>query len=283
MLNTKTSKLNLIIEGNNDSEVIIFLHGGPGVPDYLDKVSDILSQNFRTVRFDQRGVGNSECLNQQYSIDQYLSDIDKIIEYLKVDKVHIFGHSWGGLLAQIWAAKNQQKIKSLFLCSPSSGTGDVWKIMEKEVMSYNKNKSSLKEWMTIGINSLLGIMGSNNGYKNIFKLLWRFYFQIPSKAPNADEHWLSGINAKAVNKTRKSIVAFDNNQLDKSLHNFNKPVVVTFGSYDIYGVSKELTRERLPNSTYKIFENAGHLPWLQDKTTFTKIIHKFYGMTSIKG
>ena len=279
MLETKTSILNLTIEGNNHSETIILLHAGPGVPDYLDEVSDILSKTYRTVRFDQRGTGKSESLNKSYTVDEYLYDIDQIINYLNIGKVHIFGHSWGGLLAQLWAAKNKSRIESLFLCSPSSGTGKVWKKMEKEVMSYNKNQASLKEWLIIGINSLRGLIGSNKGYRNIFKLLWKFYFKNPNDAVEAKPNWLLGINAIAINKTRKNIILLNNAALDEALMDFNKPVTVLFGSYDIYGKSKELIKVRFPNLNYIILENSGHLAWIQDNRNFKKLLNEFYTLS----
>ena len=283
LINTGTSKLSLIIEGADKSEVILLLHGGPGVPDYLGEVAGILSDRFKTVRFDQRGVGNSRSKNEEYEIVQYLSDIDSILDHLRVDQVHIFGHSWGGLLAQLWAANNQEKVKSLFLCSPSSGAGKVWETMEKEVMNYNKEKTTSMEWASMGLNSLLGIIGLNYGYRNVFKQVWKNYFLIPSEAPDASKAWLAGINAKAVNKTRKSVVANDNNILNHKLNGFNAPVTVTFGKYDIYGESKNLVQERFLNSTQTVFDNAGHLPWIQDKESFSLVVNKFYGVANKNG
>lgn len=277
MLKTKNSILNLTIDGKNNSETVILLHGGPGVPDYMAEISKFLESKYRVVRFDQRGVGESECLNKKYNIEQYLTDIDEILNYLKVDKVHILGHSWGGLLAQLWASRNPEKLHTLFLCSPSSGTGEVWKQMEKEVMAYNKNKSSQKEWMKIGLNSLFGILGSNYGYRNIFRLLWSYYFKEPKIAPPAGEQWLSGISAQAINKTRKNIISLNNNALDEALESFNKPVSAVFGSYDIYGESKMLIKKRFTNLNYTILEKSGHLPWLQNAEAFSKILSKHYG------
>lgn len=279
MLKTETSILNLTIEGNNHSETIILLHGGPGVPDYLAEVSNILSKTYRTVRFDQRGTGKSNSLNNSYTVDEYLYDIDQIIKYLDIDKVHIFGHSWGGLLAQLWASKNKSRVESLFLCSPSSGTGEVWKKMEKEVMKYNKKQASSKEWLVIGVNSLRGLIGSNKGYKNIFKLLWKFYFKKPNEAVEVDPSWLSGINATAINKTRKNIVSLNNATLDEALRDFSKPVTVLFGSYDIYGESQEFIKNRFPNSIHMILENSGHLPWVQDSANFKKLLNQFYALS----
>lgn len=276
MFDTETSKLSLIIRNNNKAETILLLHGGPGVPDYLEEAADIFGKKFNTIRFDQRGVGSSISKNGSYKIEEYLSDINSILEQLKIDQVHIFGHSWGGLLAQLWAVKNQNKVKSLFLCSSSSGTGEVWEMMEKEVMEYNRRKASSVEWAKMGLNSIFGIMGFNFGYRNIFRLVWKYYFRDPEQAPNAGKSWLQGINAKAVIKTRKDIVKTGIKEFEESFAHFNIPVMITFGNYDIYGESKNFIRKRLPDSTFIEFENAGHLPWIQDKNAFISVINKFY-------
>ena len=283
MLKTETSELNLMIEGNDNSEIVILLHGGPGVPDYLSKISSFLSESYRVVRFDQRGTGTSKCLNGNFNIEEYLYDIDQIVAHLQADKIHLFGHSWGGLLAQIYASKHPEMVKSLFLSSPSSGTGDVWKEMETEVMAYNKNKSSSSEWLYIGINSLFAIAGFDRSYRNIFALLWKYYFKIPGEAPEADKKWLSGITANAVNKTRKSIISIDNKALDKDLENFKAPVTAVFGSYDIYGASKESVNKRFTNINYVTIEDSGHLPWIQNHNKFTILLHDFYGTLQKKG
>lgn len=283
ILNKETSKLSLTIDGENKSEVILFLHGGPGVPDYLANVSDILCNRYKTVRFDQRGVGNSLSKNKEYEIDQYLCDIDSIIEYLQVEQVHLFGHSWGGLLAQLWAANNQNKVKSLFLCSPSSGTGQVWKAMEKEVMNYNKNKCKSMDWISMGLGSLLGAIGLNYGYRNVFRQVWKNYFLDPGDAPEASKNWLAGINATAVNKTRKNIVAADNIKLNHDIKDLNIPVIVTYGKHDIYGESKNIIQERLPKLILKVFNNAGHLPWIQDSESFSLVVNEFYSALNNNG
>ncbi len=275
-IKTKTSELRLYIEGSKNDEVILLLSGGPGVPDYLQDVSSLLNKKYKTVRFDQRGVGASLAYDENYDIEHYLSDIDSIIKELDVDSIHIFGHSWGGLLAQIYAAKNPAKFKSLFLCSPSSGVGTIWKEMEKEVMNYNKNQATSMEWFGMGFNSLLGMMGVDFGYKKVFANVWRYYFKDPKDAPPANKDWLDGINAASVNSTRKNIIKMSNEKLNEKMKNIKLPIILTYGKYDIYGESKTYSFERLVNAKVFEFENAGHLPWIQDKDAFIKVINNFY-------
>ena len=275
-IKTETSELRLYVEGSENNEVILLLSGGPGVPDYLQNVSATLNKTYKTVRFDQRGVGLSLAYNENYEIENYLSDIDYIIKELDVDSIHIFGHSWGGLLAQMYTIKYPTKVKSLFLCSPSSGVGTIWKRMEKEVMNHNKNQATNLEWFSMGFYSLLGMMGVDFGYKKVFANVWRYYFKNPKDAPPANKKWLAGINAASINSTRKNIVKMSNDKLNEKMANIRLPIILTYGKYDIYGESKRYSFERLVNARVFEFENAGHLPWIQDKDAFIKVVNNFY-------
>src|SRR3954463_10905794 len=85
--------------------VILVLHGGPGCPDYLAPVAAMLPPGVRAVTFDQRGVGGSPSACD-YRVEDYVADFDAVRAHLGVDHVPLLGHSWGGLLAQLYLARH---------------------------------------------------------------------------------------------------------------------------------------------------------------------------------
>lgn len=264
--------LNLKIYANEKQETVILLHGGPGVPDDMLEVVEQLKEKYRVITFEQRGVGASECNGCGYTMEEYISDIDAIGAYLKVDSFHLFGHSWGGLYAQIYAEARPEKIKSLFLCSPSSGTNQLWKQTEKEVMQFNKENASGKEWASMGWNSLLGMLGSDKAYQKMFKLVIQNYHQHYYEG-EFDEAILKTVHADPVNKTRKEIVKY------KSLSEFNDPaypIMISYGADDIYGDSKKELLKRFPTAKVKIIEKCGHIAWKHNPTEFNQLLNSFY-------
>lgn len=90
--------------GIPDSSLVIFLHGGPG-SDYQNglHVSELTNDGFRVVFYDQRGTGLSQRHDKNtYSVQLYLDDLSAVIEYYRTSptqKVFLFGHSWGAMLA----------------------------------------------------------------------------------------------------------------------------------------------------------------------------------------
>jgi len=64
---------------------------------------------------------------------------------------------------------------SMFLNSPSSGTGEIWKQTEREVMAFNKEHSSFWGWSKMGLKSLFGMLGSDMAYQSLFKQVLENY------------------------------------------------------------------------------------------------------------
>jgi len=266
------SKLNLKIYSNENPETVILLHGGPGVPDDMLEVVEQLKDRYRVITFEQRGVGLSECNGCGYKMEDYISDIDAVSENLKIDSFHLFGHSWGGLYAQIYADARPEKIKSLFLCSPSSGTNETWKKTEKEVMQFNKKNASNKEWAIMGWSSLLGMFGSDKAYQKMFKLVLKNYHKNYSEV-NIEDTFFKKIHSEPVNKTRKEIVKY------KFLTEFNKPdypIMISYGENDIYGESRNELLKRFPTAKVETIEKCGHIPWKHNPKEFNRILNRFY-------
>ena len=157
-----------------------------------------------------------------------------------------------------------------------SQCGDVWKQMEHEVMKYNKSQASWLELMAMGWYSLWGAMGIDFGYNKVFANVWRYYFREPKSVPEANREWLNGIRAKAVNETRKSLVKLNDDKLKTKFSKVNKPVLLTYGKFDIYGPSRLSQEAALTFARHVEFDDAGHLAWIQDKDRFETEMLRFF-------
>jgi len=207
-----------------------------------------------------------------YSVDYQQYALIFLLFQQALDSFRLFGHSWGGLYAQIYAEVRPDKITSLFLCSPSSGTNETWKETEKEVMLFAKENTSKKEWTKMGWNSLLGMFGSDKAYQKLFKQVLKNYHNNYGKVEIEDEYFTK-IHAKPVNKTRKEIVKY------KSLTEFNNPeypIIITYGENDVYGESNNELLKRFPTARVETIEKCGHIPWKHNPTEFNKILTEYY-------
>lgn len=106
--------------GSDTSEVVIVLHGGPGM-DYryllpLRKLAD----DYCVVFYDQRGTGLSPRVGSgELSMNQMRSDLHQIVQaYSQGRTVHLIGHSWGALLASIYTNAYPDKVNKVVLAEP---------------------------------------------------------------------------------------------------------------------------------------------------------------------
>lgn len=91
---------------SRENPVILYLHGGPGVPDSfrLRRLGEQLAEEFTFVCWDQRGCGRSYAPGRRQALtpEQALADVDAAAEYLRKrfgqEKIILVGHSYGSLL-----------------------------------------------------------------------------------------------------------------------------------------------------------------------------------------
>ena len=103
--------------GNPNGAPVVFVHGGPGCG-CGDKSKRFLDPSFyRIVTIDQRGCGKSKpFLELKDNNTQNLAkDMEKIREYLKIDKWLVYGGSWGTTLSLYYAENYPQSVVGLIL------------------------------------------------------------------------------------------------------------------------------------------------------------------------
>jgi proline iminopeptidase len=103
--------------GNPNGVPVLFLHGGPGVGTE-ERYRTFFDPNFyRIILFDQRGCGKSlpyGCLKNNTTWE-LVEDINKLREFLSIDRCLLFGGSWGSTLALTYAIKYPQNVSGLIL------------------------------------------------------------------------------------------------------------------------------------------------------------------------
>lgn len=113
---------------------LVVLHGGPGAShDYFLPWLLPLARKNRLVFIDERGSGRSQKLEDPsgYTVENMVEDVEAVRKTLKLERINLLGHSYGGVLAQAYALKYQKDISHLILCSTFHSTGKMNKVFEK--------------------------------------------------------------------------------------------------------------------------------------------------------
>ncbi len=114
-----------IVGGSADHEQIplVILHGGPGAPhDYLENLAALASDKRRVIFYDQLGCGRSDQPDDTslWRVDRFADELGTVRKELALDRVHILGQSWGGMLAIEYALRQPQGLMSLILSNSTS-------------------------------------------------------------------------------------------------------------------------------------------------------------------
>jgi L-proline amide hydrolase len=105
---------------------LLCLHGGPGAAwDYLEPFGDLTASGRQVVFYDQLGCGNSaiEASHDpaRWTTDLFVEEVGAIREALGLDRLHLLGQSWGGMLAMQYALTGPAGVLSLIVeSSPAS-------------------------------------------------------------------------------------------------------------------------------------------------------------------
>jgi pimeloyl-ACP methyl ester carboxylesterase len=116
--NGKTAKLNYLDWGHAAAEPLVMLHGGAwSWQEYLTLIPS-LTQSRHVYALDFRGNGRSGWVPDTYRLQDFAEDIAQFVGQLSAPAV-VAGHSLGGVVALMLAARCPDKVKALILEDPA--------------------------------------------------------------------------------------------------------------------------------------------------------------------
>lgn len=101
------------------------------------------AKQFRVIAFDNRGVGQSDKPDVPYSMAMFADDTAGVLAGLGIDNAHIFGISMGGMIAQEFALRYPQRVKTLTLGCTNCGGPYTVLSKDPDVLSMLTNIASV--------------------------------------------------------------------------------------------------------------------------------------------
>src|SRR5690606_26445350 len=157
--------------GNTDNPAILLIAGATVSMLYWDSdfCTKLADKGYFVIRYDNRDVGKSttyEVGSIPYDITDLADDAVNILDAYKIKKANIMGMSLGGLIAQIIAIKNPNRVNSLILMSTGIwGTPDPnIPEMDKKIIDFHTkakkinwdNEDAIVEYMLQGAELMIG-------------------------------------------------------------------------------------------------------------------------------
>jgi 3-oxoadipate enol-lactonase len=206
---------------------------------------ELLRDEFEVITYDHRGVGNSDPVQEKFSIADLARDAAGLLEALDLESAHVMGISMGGMIAQELALANQQSIRTLVLgCTYCGGEGSVLTseaVMQKlaQGMSSGERQQAIRGAWEVNVSPLF------------------------AADPEAYEAFLQiGLtNAVSVAVIMRQMQAIMGHDTSGRLGELKVPTLVIHGTLDemLPVANGRLIASLIPGSELEIFEDVGHL------------------------
>jgi len=248
----------------------IVLHGGPGgCVERYEPLEQLASKGHPLIFYDQLGCGYSKVPNgneKLWTFKTYLNELENVINYFKLTKFNLLGHSWGGMLALEWVTKTKHEgLDKLILFSTLPST-KIWNDEHlKMIEEYPENiKRALLE------NDI-----KSKEYKSGIK---KFYQEHVSK--KSDKKYV--FKTKRSPKTNREIYTkmWGNSELfgtgtlsqydtTNLLKNIKNPTLIISGKFDESTPRmNQLMNQEIKNSKWILLKKSHHIGYAEE----TKIV-----------
>ncbi len=263
-------------------EPIVFIAGGPGFSHvYLKSHFQPLSHKFRLVFYDAVGRGRSENMDSNaYSIERDVADLEGLRDALGIEKWHVYGHSYGGVVAQRYALSHQERVNKLIL-SNTMHSGEMWQ--QGCDNFYNEIKNQYPEsWedieCTARTNRAATIPEAPNISVSTMPLIYFYDISNLKKLKNDSVPWNDDVYYSIVGRDVLSLRS-ELKDLDfrPHLQKLKMPTLVLVGRFDRMALPRyQLQYTKFaPHAEIFIFEKSGHFPFLEESHENIRVIQEF--------
>lgn len=133
--------------GNKADQPIIFLHGGPGYncATFEASTAQPLADNgFFVIVYDRRGEGRSDDKNAKFTFSETFDDLNGIYRQYQLKNTMLIGHSFGGMVATLYAQSNPEKVQCIVLVgAPVSLQASFRNIIARSAVIYASKNDSM--------------------------------------------------------------------------------------------------------------------------------------------
>lgn len=250
--------LNIHYQSGGTGPRLLFISGTGGDLRNRPNVFDgPLADAFEVLAYDQRGLGQSDKPDADYSMADYADDAAALLDALGWGEVPVMGVSFGGMVAQELALRHPERVQALVLaCTSSGGAGGA---------SYPLHElEALDEAVRIERSLALSDTRRDSAWRAANPEKWAGYVAL-SRAARREDRDLEG--------AARQLAARAGHDTWARLPDLDLPVLLAGGRYD--GIAPVANMEamagRIPGAALQLYV-GGHLFLVQDKAAYPDII-----------
>jgi L-proline amide hydrolase len=261
---------------NSPVTPLLALHGGPGsTHNYFGPLEGLATER-PVVLYDQIGCGKSDRPSDiEWNVDVFRDEVAAVREQLGLERVHLLGSSWGGMLAQEHVLSGAAGVVSLILSSTLANLA-LWN--EEQLKLRNALPPDVVE--VLDRHEAAGTFDDPEYEEAMAVYFDRHFYRGPQPRPELEAmdkgrapdiyHAMQGPNEWTTTGALKGWDTRDR------LHEIAIPTLVVRGAYDMCTapIAAELVTG-IPNAREIVLEHSSHTPVLEETDRYLEIVSSF--------
>jgi proline iminopeptidase len=259
---------------------VLALHGGPGFDHQdLESLEDFIpGAGYELYYYDQLGCGNSDRPDDDalWTVDRYRKEVEEVRAGLGLTDFVLYGHSWGGMLAQEYAITHQKHLKAVVISD-----------MTASIKSYVTHINELRKALPAEIRAVMDKYEAKGEYdapeyqKVIMEQLYRRHICRLDPWPEPLNMSFTNVNEKIYNLMQgpsEFTVTGNFKNWDRwgDLHKIGAPTLLIVGKYGTMSEQDIRKMGRLiPKSRVAVCENGSHCCHFDDQAAYFKHLLRF--------
>jgi proline iminopeptidase len=259
---------------------LVCLHGGPGaLHHYIEPLGALADTGRRVIFYDQLGCGKSwlEADPSKWTVELYVEEVGVVRDALGLDDIHLFGSSWGGMLAMQYALTQPEGLASLVLSS-SPASIPVW---AKETSRLRRELPEETQ-RVLDEQEAAGTIGSPEYqaatmefYKRHLCRLDPWPDYVVRSFAGIEEHpdvymTMQGPNEFTITGTLKDW------DISGRLGEIAQPTLITAGAHDEFTPRQAQTLQAgIRGSELVTFENSSHMQFAEEPARYREVVADF--------
>ncbi len=263
--------------GEGDLPPLLVAHGGPGFAhNYLTPFEDLADRR-RVIFWDQLGCGRSESPSDPslWTMERSLREVDAVREQLGLERHHLFGNSWGGMLVQQYVLDRQPDLVSLVV---SNSLASMPRLSE--------DTARLKSLLPQAVQDTIDYHEDNElyacpEYQGAIAVWYQTYICRMQPWPMGLEQSFANVGMEIymtmVGPSDFKVIGNlkDWDIMDR-LGEITLPTLFIAGRYDeCTPEHMQLMHERVPGSELALFEKSAHMPFYEEREDCMRITNDF--------
>jgi proline iminopeptidase len=250
---------------------LLLIPGGPGSShSYFYPSLERLANSFQVIYFDPFGRGRSDRARDpsEYSLRGDIEDVDGLRKALGLEQITVYGHSYGGIVAQGYALQYPRSIGKLILAN-TCHSAEMWEKGANENWNREIQNQYPEVWKRIQELRDQGVLSSDPAYQEVqgSVALPLLYFYNPAQA-NIAVDTNAEVFYRIAGPDAGFVLGGDLASIDyrDRLSEIRIPTLVLAGRFDRVGIPRYTVQFKtyMPQAQFVMFEKSGHLPFLEE-------------------